>query len=83
MQAIIRPYSLERLSFGVSNLVGVPKLFNIQDPVIRADIRVIARMTASSSLTCKESNYLVMQKGLKSVKTVPAEAGTGSRNHAG
>lgn len=50
--AVNANYSCRRESLGVSNLVGVPRLFNIQDPVMRALIKVIARITASSNLTC-------------------------------
>lgn len=48
------PYpSLCMVSLGASNLVGVPRPCSIIDPVHTAMMSVIARMTASSSFTCK------------------------------
>jgi hypothetical protein len=59
------PQSRDRESFGVSNLVGVPKLLSMQDPVMRAQIKVNARITASNSLTCTEPVHTVSTPDLQ------------------
>lgn len=45
--------------------MGVPKLLSMQDPVMRAQIKVNARITASNSLTCTEPVHTVSTPDLQ------------------